>query len=417
METFSPTQNAAIQDLIRSRPEGYSLPRDFYCDELIYRAEIARIWRRGWLFVGHTCQIPEPGDYFTFNLDTDSLIVVRGDDGDVRALHNVCRHRGTLVCDQPAGRVGRFVCPYHQWTYARDGQLLSCRGMHEGLDKDQLSLLNAHVRQLEGMIFVCLDDKPPDFSPAAEQMGPLARPQGFERAKVAKIVDYDVAANWKLVWENNRECYHCNVNHPQYIKANYDHFNADDTSERIQQQIDTAITRSEQKWAARGLAVSHRQTGMAQFPDADHDLWFSANRTALVDSYVSESLDGRQVAPLMGDYSDPDVGTLRMRTMPNMWNHSSCDHGVSTRLLPAGPQKTHVRVMWLVDQDAVEGRDYRLDQVMPFWQLTSEQDWQLCERAQRGVNSTRYLPGPYSTYKEYNVDAFVRWYLKKLSIE
>lgn len=116
----------------------------------------------------------------------------------------------------------------------------------------------------------------------------------------------------------------------------------------------------------------------------------------------------------MGDYKDADVGTLRMRTLPNFWNHSSCDHAVSTRLLPVGPQLTGVRVWWLVDEKAVDGRDYDLAKLMPFWQLTSEQDWAICERQQRGINSSAYTPGPYSTYKEYNVDSFVRWYLKKL---
>ena len=102
----------------------------------------------------------------------------------------------------------------------------------------ELGLLRAQVREVAGLIYVSLADDPPDFDDAAEAIGPLARPQGLDRAKVAKIVDYDVAANWKIVWENNRECYHCNVNHPQYIKANFDHYNADDTSERIQSRID-----------------------------------------------------------------------------------------------------------------------------------------------------------------------------------
>jgi Rieske 2Fe-2S family protein len=126
-------------------------------------------------------------------------------------------------------------------------------------------------------------------------------------------------------------------------------------------------------------------------------------------------MDGRQIAPLMGDYAKPTVGTLRIRTLPNFWNHSSCDHAVSTRLLPAGPNATHARVIWLVAQDAVEGKDYQLEELLPFWQLTSEQDWQICETQQRGVRSRAYTPGPYSKYKEYNVDGFVRWYLKKLA--
>jgi Rieske 2Fe-2S family protein len=218
-----------------------------------------------------------------------------------------------------------------------------------------------------------------------------------------------------LVWENNRECYHCNVNHPQYIKANFDHYNADDTNERVQSRIESAVARSEAKWTAAGLAGGHRLSGMANFPGADAESWFKANRTPLVDGYVSETMDGRQVAPLMGDYADADVGTLRIRTLPNMWLHASCDHAVSTRVLPAGIHRTAVRVTWLVDEKAIEGRDYRLEDIMPFWQLTSEQDWALCAMAQKGVNSSRYVPGPFSIYKEYNVDAFVRWCLQQLS--
>ncbi|MCH7728782.1 MAG: aromatic ring-hydroxylating dioxygenase subunit alpha, partial [Planctomycetes bacterium] len=253
---ITPEQNQTIQELIASRQPGHNLPRDFYRDELVFRADVERIWRRGWLFAGHTCQLREPGDYFTFAVDEDSLIVVRDDDGNINALHNVCRHRGTLLCDQPSGKVGRFICPYHQWTYARDGSLVSCRGMQDDLDKDEFGLHRAHVRQLAGMIFVSLADEPPNFDAAAELIGALAQPQGMERAKIAKIVDYEVAANWKLVWENNRECYHCNANHPQYTKANFDHYNVDDTTARIQSQIDAAAARSEQKWATDGLAVT-----------------------------------------------------------------------------------------------------------------------------------------------------------------
>ena len=113
--------------------------------------------------------------------------------------------------------------------------------MQEEIDKPSLGLLRAQLRQVAGLIYVSLADNPPDFSQAASAIDPLAQPQGLDRAKVAKVVDYDVSANWKIVWENNRECYHCNVNHPQYIKANFDHYNADDTSERIQSRISNAV--------------------------------------------------------------------------------------------------------------------------------------------------------------------------------
>jgi Rieske 2Fe-2S family protein len=134
-----------------------------------------------------------------------------------------------------------------------------------------------------------------------------------------------------------------------------------------------------------------------------------------VRGWLTESMDGRPVAPTMGDYPTHDVGTLRMRTMPNFWNHSSGDHSVSTRLAPAGPGRTRVQVQWLVHGDAVEGKDYRLDELLPFWQLTSEQDWELCAQNQTGVRSSAFTPGPYSSTREYNVIRYIDWYLHAIA--
>lgn len=117
----------------------------------------------------------------------------------------------------------------------------------------------------------------------------------------------------------------------------------------------------------------------------------------------------------MGDYRDYDVGTLRARTVPNFWCHASADHAVLTRLAPAGPELTCIRVQWLVDRDAVEGRDYHLARLLPFWRLTSEQDWNLCERNHAGVRSPAFIPGPYSRRHEANLVAFVDWYLTRLT--
>ena len=130
--------------------------------------------------------------------------------------------------------------------------------------------------------------------------------------------------------------------------------------------------------------------------------------------FVTESLDGSSVAPPMGSYGDCDVGTVRSRILPGFWCHASGDHAVTTRLLPLGPCETAVDVTWLVDAGAVEGRDFQLERLLPFWRVTSEQDWALCERNQRGVLSAEYRPGPYSPSREANVIAFVDWYLSAL---
>ena len=397
-----------LTNLIASCPPGWTLPQPFYRDAEIYRVDVDRVWRRGWLFAGYTCQIRQPGDFFVYEVDTDALIVMRDDSGTVVALFDTCRHRGTRICLEPAGHVNKLVCPYHQWSYGRDGTLLGCGMTPEPRDAEEFSLHRAPCRVLEGLIFVSLATDPPPFDPANEQIAPQLRPHGFDRAKVAATIDYEVEANWKIVWENNRECLHCAVGHPQYVKANYDIAPPDNPE--VQAEIDARSDRCRKRWAALGLPVES-QLGLCSFPDG---AWYGAHRTPLVEGWVTESMDGAPVAPLMGDFIERDMGTLRIRAVPNFWCHASSDHAVASRLTPAGPTRTRVQVTWLVHQDAIEGVDYDLLRLLPFWQLTSEQDWALCRNNQAGVNSSRYRPGPYSPSTEYNVDQFVRWYLDQL---
>ena len=147
MLSLNAAELSHLKQMLAQRLPGYGLPRPLYHDELLYRVEMENIWRAGWLFAGHSCQIPKPGDYFLYEVDGDSIIIVRDQHGDVQALYNVCRHRGSLICEAPEGHVKRFICPYHQWTYDIDGHLLLWRGMQDGLDKSQLGLHHAHADQ------------------------------------------------------------------------------------------------------------------------------------------------------------------------------------------------------------------------------------------------------------------------------
>jgi Rieske 2Fe-2S family protein len=330
----------------------------------------------------------------------------------MRAFHNTCRHRGMRVCRAEAGHVRRLVCPYHQWSYDRTGARVTCGGMDRDgdLELGGFGLHPVATREVAGLVFVCLASEPPPFGQAEAALAPMLRSQGLDRARVAAARTYMVRANWKLVWENNRECWHCNANHPQYIRANYDH--APLGEPRSRQEAAAAAEAASTRLRDHGLDIDHQEAGMVPFPSAER--WWSANRTPLVPGWVTESLDGQAVAPLMGTYPTHDVGTLRVRTMPNFWSHASGDHVVSTRLAPAGVDTTRIQVQWLVREDAVEGRDYELGRLLPFWQLTSEQDWELCEENQRGVRSPAFTPGPYSTRREYNVIRYTEWYLRAM---
>src|SRR5678809_124667 len=126
---------ALLRDLVDRQPAGHTLLAPFYNDPAVYAEDLSRIWRAGWLFACHTCEIPRAGDWVTLTVDQDPLLVVRGDDGVARAMYNTCRHRGSLVCVEPAGHANkRLVCPYHQWAYGFDGGLEHMTGMQDGLD-------------------------------------------------------------------------------------------------------------------------------------------------------------------------------------------------------------------------------------------------------------------------------------------
>ena len=405
-----------LEALLATRRDGHGMPRAFYQDAAVYAEEMRRIWQGGWLFAGFAIELPNPGDYITLNVDTAPVLILRGDDGALRAFHNVCRHRGTQLCREASGHVRAVVCPYHSWTYARNGELRSCHGMHEGVDKSQLGLKPIHLEVVSGMIYISMAPKPRPFDALRAQFAEAAAPQGLESARVAHIVDYEVEANWKLVWENNRECYHCMPRHPQYVKANFDTVEEATASPAMRQKIDAALARiaNTLSLSLPGAEASHPQGGLATFPDPERGLWFACSRTALADGFLSESMDGRRVAPLMGDYPGEDVGVLRLRSLPNFWLHASCDHAVATRMLPAGPRKTMMRSWWLVDAKAQEGEDYQVAPMLPFWHLTNEQDWDICKWQQRGVDSVGYQPGPLSQRLEYNVDAFIRWCLQQM---
>ena len=154
-----------LHELIRSRPAGHSLPQAFYTSPDIYRLDVERVLRRHWNFVGHVSAIPRVGDYLVAEYDCDSAIVVRGDGGQIRALANVCRHRGSRICSDVAGHAqgGALRCPYHAWTYELDGSLRKAPWLAPGTDTSTLGLVSLPVEVCQGLIFVSFTDDPLDF--------------------------------------------------------------------------------------------------------------------------------------------------------------------------------------------------------------------------------------------------------------
>lgn len=397
---------AHLQNLLQSRTPGKSLPRQFYLDGRIFDEDLRRIFYNNWLFAGLSCEIAKPGDYFVFEVGDESLLILRDKENRVQAFFNVCRHRGSRIVTGSRGCARALVCPYHQWVYALDGSLTNARLMGKDFDKDRYALHPAEVRELAGLIFVCLapDDSTPDFEHFFRAIEPQLRPHDLERSKVICRHHYEVRANWKVLVENNRECYHCRVSHPEFCMSNYDLGLPGDT--RGDAGYDSLLQSEYERW--ENLGLSPREVS---FPDGEP---YRVSRLPLKEGFVTESIDGRPVAPLMGDLTTPHTGSLRLITLPNFWGHANCDYAMTTRLTPVHPGLTRVEVSFVVREDAVEGDDYDPAAVAHVWKMTSEQDWELCENNYAGIKSLAYEPGPFSEVTESSVESFLRWYLKRL---
>ena len=393
------TRQAMLASL-QSRKTGFALPRPFYTDPDYFQLDMETIWYREWLFVAHECELRDPGSYVTLQIGAYPILLVRDRDGQIRAFHNTCRHRGSRICSAPRGKTTRLVCPYHQWTYNHDGSLISARHMPKDIDKSAYGLKTVACELLEGCVYVCLAKHPKDFAPVAELAAPYLAPYGLKGLKVAHEHTIIEKGNWKLVWENNRECYHCLVNHPQLCKVFPENPAATGHAGVADPELDTLWTECEKA----GLPSQYK---------ADSTLQYRAVRTALVDGTSSYTASGRPAVnrPLSDRLTKEEIGALLLYHYPSNWNHFLRDHATTFRVLPISAEETAVTTKWLVHKDAVEGVDYTVPELTHVWTDTNDQDRRVVEENALGVRSPAYEPGPYSDAYEDGVMQFVDWYV------
>ena len=382
--------------LLDQYKSGWSLEQAFYTDPQIFELEWEHIWKKYWLFAGTTAEIPKPGDYFIYTAQNDSIIIIRGNKGEVYAHYNTCRHRGSLICLEERGHSPKLVCPYHQWVYDKDGSLLKARLMPEDFEVSSFGLHPVQVQVANGLIFISLANDPPDFTKVLRDYAPYLLPYKIDKAKVAYRKRYEVRTNWKLIAENFRECYHCGPAHPEYCNAVI--------GANLRESVDDVLAERQPEWQKNGLAINNI--------DFENDSFHFAVRYPLRPGVSSYSLDGKEVAIPMGDHKSFDAGVLGLVVYPNFWMDAVSDYMWTMRLTAVSPSCTILDLSWLVDGAAKEGVDYTPERLTEFWKITGEQDWRLCENNFLGIESSHYQPGPYAPV-ELDVSKFVDWYIER----
>jgi Rieske 2Fe-2S family protein len=388
---------AMIRTLVNGYQPGFSLEQPFYTSPGIFDFEWRHIWKRYWLFAGTTADIPRPGDYFVYNLQHESIIIIRGNQGEVFAHYNTCRHRGSLICLEEKGNAPKLVCPYHQWVYEKNGSLFKARLMPDDFDKTAYGLHPVNVTVVSGYIFISLADEPPAITDLEKDFTPFLKPFHVNESKVAFRKRYTVRTNWKLIAENFRECYHCGPAHPEYCNAVI--------GANMKESAEEVLAEKKPVWQHKGLAT--------ETVDFTEDSFHFVIRYPLRPGVESYSLDGKKVARPMGDHTDYDAGVVGMVVYPNFWMDAVSDYMWTMRLTAISPSCTLLDLAWLVDADAEEGKDYTRERLIEFWKITGEQDWRLCENNFKGIESSQYRPGPYAPVED-DVKKYVDWYIARM---
>ena len=335
-----------------------TLPQRYFISPEIFAKEQAAIFANQWVLVGHQSQIAKAGDYFTSEVAGESVIVVRDQKGEVHGFYNVCRHRGTRLCEDQAGHSSTIQCPYHAWTYGLDGRLVGAPHMDrvQGFDKAEHSLHAIELALWEGFIFVNLADAPTPLEEVFAPLGGKFSHWNLPKLRSAKRIEYDVRANWKLIFENYSECYHCPGVHPALQKLTpYD-------------------------LAENDLCEGPFLGGFMPITKG-HSLTMTGNACALP----------------VGDIKAEDHDRIFYYSIfPNMLLSMHPDYVMVHQLWPQSPERTLILCDWFFHPEAFDRPDFHPNDAIEFWDMTNKQDWHVCELSQQGIASRAYQPGPYS---------------------
>jgi len=353
----------------------HTLPGTDYWAPEVFELDRERIFFRHWFYVGRVDGLVDAGDFLVADVAGESIIVIRGKDGELRGFYNVCRHRGSRLCDDEAtGRMrGAIKCPYHAWSYSFDGRLVGTPmvGIDE-VDRDSLGLWPVAVDTWAGFVFVNLADEPtPLLEALADQDD---EPLSFERYRMAELrvarrIDYDVAANWKVIVENYNECLHCPTVHPELVAL-------------------VPLYRKGEVWSDEA-------------PDGGN---------LMRDGASSFTVTGGSNLPPFPGLSEMDrrtyYGTFQF---PNLMVNLHPDAMMTYRLEPLGPALTRVVSEFFFRPETIADPDFDPSPVVDLWDTISRQDWVIVERAQLGVSSRGFRGGFYPRNDRLAFDFDERW--------
>ncbi|MFD7293544.1 aromatic ring-hydroxylating dioxygenase subunit alpha [Streptomyces sp. NPDC059897] len=365
-----------------------TLPGDYYTDPQIFTREQEHIFESMWFCVSRAADLTKPGSFRTYQVGRESVLVSRSRDGSVRAFLNICRHRGAKLCTEESGEVKRnFQCPYHAWTYGLDGKLVAAPNLTSmpDIDRTEYGLVNVHVREWLGYVWVCLAEQPPSFEDevigaVSERLGGADAIENYaiEDLDLGRRITYDVQANWKLIIENFMECYHCATIHPELTEV-------------LPEFKD-------------GLAAQYFVGHGAEFAEE-------------AQGFTVDGSEGLDRIPSVAEDQDRRYYAITVR--PQVFINLVPDHVILHRMYPISHDRTIVECDWLYLPHVVEsGRDGKdMERSVELFHRVNQQDFDACERTQPTMSSRAYAKGGVLVPSEHHIGEFHTWLQARLGTQ
>lgn len=354
-----------------------TLRRECFVSPEIFNAEQEKIFFNSWHLIGRADKIKNPGDFMVSDTLGESVITLRNKNGNINSFFNVCRHKGTQLCEVPSGKFSNSIqCPYHAWTYNLDGELIGAPSMKDvkEFDKSLYPLKSVGVKEWQGFVFINLGQSPEPFEKVFAPLNGKLEGWNLTNLKAARTIKYDVKANWKLMFENYNECYHCAPVHPQLVKL------------------------SPPTSGENDLTEGNILGGFMIINDA-----------------MSLTMSGKTCAIPVGNLRQEDHQRVYYYSIfPNMFLSLHPDYVMVHKIVPLSTDRSIIECSWLFNPEAFEKPNFNPDDGVKFWDITNRQDWHICELSQKGISSRSYESGPYSP-RESVPAAFDRYYLRVMS--
>ena len=336
-----------------------SLSSDHYLDPTLFEQELALIWRKQWLYLDRLGVLQNPGDFQVYRIAGREIIVTLNEASQYKAFFNVCRHRGSVLCEAESGHFnsGRIICPYHQWSYTLDGAQAGTPRVNLAVADGALDLHPVLLRSWAGNLYVNLDSTATGTiedvmipGPKTLEHWPLAQ------LSVGHRSSFVINCNWKIFWENYLECYHCPAIHPELCRI-----------------------------------VPLYQAGLStELINPEHPATDSV--AAGIESWTST---GRAIAAPFATLNEAEraAGHTFLELYPNQYIVAHSDYVRQVCIQPLSVTQTQITAEWLFSEDALADPNFDARPATDFGELVLEQDTRVCELNQRGLNAASAFQG------------------------